>query len=63
MKKLLLALLVLFLQVFLSGCAIVPEPEPDYRALLTEAAAAGDSARGQAVQRERDARLGESKGG
>lgn len=57
MKKLLLALLVLFLQVFLSGCAMLPKQEPDYLAQMAEAAARADTERGHAAQLARDARL------
>ena len=60
MKKLLLTLTLLALLGFLSGCAWLEKPTPDYRALMIEAAVRGDAEAGRLAARERDARRAES---
>ena len=57
MKKLLLTLAVLVLLGFLSGCAWLREPEPDYRALILDAAVRADPERGREAAQARNERL------
>lgn len=57
MKKLLFTLTLLALLGFLSGCAWIEKPTPDYRALLIDTALRADTERGRALARERDAVL------
>ena len=57
MKKLLFTLTLLALLGFLSGCAWLEAPAPDYRALLIAAALRADTESGRALARERDACL------
>lgn len=54
MKKLLITLTLLALLGFLSGCAWLEEPAPDYRALLIDCALRADTERGRELARERD---------
>ena len=57
MKKLLLTLALLAMLGFLSGCAWLEEPAPDYRAEMLAAALRGDTEAGRLVARERDTYL------
>ena len=59
MKKLLLTLTLLALLGFLSGCAWLEKPTPDYRALLIGAALRGDTEAGRLAAEERDTYLSE----
>ena len=60
MKKLLLTLALLVLLGFLSGCAWLEKPTPDYRAMLIGAALRADADAGRELARERDTYLSES---
>ena len=57
MKKLLITLTLLALLGFLSGCAWLEEPTPDYRAEMLAAALRGDTEAGRLAARERDTYL------
>ena len=60
MKKILMTVMVLVLVGFLCGCAWFREPEPDYRAMMIEAAVRSDSSSGRAAAEARDRSLDES---
>ena len=57
MKKWLCALLLLLFLGFLSGCAVVKRPSPDYPALLVDAAVRGDAEAGRAAEAARSAAI------
>ena len=59
MKKLLSVLFLLAMLGFLSGCARVEKPAPDYRSLLIRAAVHGDTEAGHLAAQERNAQLDE----
>lgn len=63
MKKLLVTLTLLALLGFLSGCAWLERPTPDYRTMLLESAVRADEEAGRAGARARDAWLAESGSG
>ena len=60
MKKLLFTLTLLALLGFLSGCAWLEKPTPDYRATLLDCVVRADTEAGRAAARARDAYLEES---
>ena len=60
MKKLLFTLTLLALLGFLSGCAWLERPTPDYRALLLDCALRSDTEAGRTAARARDASLAEN---
>ena len=60
MKKLLFTLTLLALLGFLSGCAWLEKPTPDYRVLMLESAVRADTEAGRAAARARDAYLDEN---
>lgn len=57
MKKLLFALIMLSIVGFLSGCAWVQEPEPDYLAMMLRAATRGDLEAGRLAEEARNESL------